>query len=133
MRNAPRRYRRGQWLVERERQQTDLPGPPRPLDDAEPIQSGIDALMQKLGAASLTWLNTLQQDWADIVGKTVAAHTRPGQLQERVLTVYVDSSAWLAELSHFGRDEMLKNLQKKYGTERIKSVRLQNDPDAGNR
>ncbi len=89
--------------------------------------------MQKLGAASLTWLNTLQQDWADIVGKTVAAHTRPGQLQERVLTVYVDSSAWLAELSHFGRDEMLKNLQKKYGTERIKSVRLQNDPDAGNR
>ena len=126
-----KRYRRGQWLVERERHQIGLPAPPRPLDDAAEIRPAIEALMKKFGTASVTWLNELEQDWPGLVGETVAKHTRPGHLQETTLTVYVDSAAWLAELSRFGQREMLNKIQAKYDKTRIRSVRLQPDPDQG--
>lgn len=90
----------------------------------------IESLIKKLGIAPDTWITGMTNDWADIVGVDVAAHTRPGTIQGTCLVVYVDSSAWLAELSRFAKNAMLKKLQQRFDRSRINDIRLQLDPDA---
>ncbi|MDA1045079.1 MAG: DUF721 domain-containing protein [Verrucomicrobia bacterium] len=119
----------GQWRVQRERAQID-PGPPqKPRADATPVGPTIESLVKKLGIAPDTWITGMANDWTDIVGKDVAAHTRPGVFQGKCLIVYVDSSAWLAELSRIAKRSMLKKLQERLDTSQISDLRLQLDPD----
>lgn len=122
-------YNRGQWLVQRERAQIDPGPPPKSFEEPKPLGPAIESLIKKLGIASETWLNELSDSWESIVGKDVAAHTRPGLIQNGCLVVYVDSSAWLMELSRIAKRSMLKTLQERYTPARIRDVRLQLDPD----
>ena len=122
-------YNSGQWRVQRERAQIDPGPPPRPRIEASPVRPMIESLVKKLGIAPDTWITSLANDWADIVGIDVAAHTRPGQIQGKCLVVYVDSSAWLSELSRFAKRSMLKKLQERHNPSRIADIRLQLDPD----
>ena len=77
------------------------------------------------------WLRHLEEQWLDVIGGQIAGHARPGPMQGATLTIYVTSSAWLSELSRFGKTRLLANLQKKFGRDRIRSVRIQLDPDLG--
>ena len=128
----PRRERSrvstGAWSVQRERCSIPDYGPPPEFREASPIGSLIPALMKKLGLESQQWLSALEEEWTDLVGGAVAKHTRPGRFRNGALVVFVDSSTWLSELSRYGRDKMLKNLQARFGVERITGVRLEPDP-----
>ena len=86
--------------------------------------------MKNIGLDSQHWVDTLSQEWSDIVGKAVGLHTRPGRVEGQQLTVFVDSSVWLNELKRYGAKQMLKNLQDKLGAARIRNVRLQLDPES---
>ena len=68
------------------------------------------------------------KDWAELVGAQVAQHTRPGRIHRKMLFVFVDHSLWLNELSRYGQQKMLENIQAKFGSDKIKSIRLQLDP-----
>ena len=108
-----RSFNFGRWQVERERHQ--LPAEHRP--DAPEATVTIGEL-----AASLL-KNTA------LVGDALARRARPGQLQRAVLTVYVSNAAWLHELSRYGKTELLKKLQDRFGPTRITDLRFQADPD----
>ena len=121
-------YNRGRWQLELERQQ--LPGdtPPSPANEAG-VQDVLSGLLKRLGIDERVWLRELESAWASVVGAAVAAHTRPGRYQNGYLTVFVDSSAWLSELSRYGQKEMLGKLQARFGGNNVRSIRLQPDPD----
>ncbi len=94
-----------------------------------PIKEVIPGLLQKLGLESRLWEQALVNEWPVLVGEQVALHTRPGRIYHGVLHVFVKNSAWLNELSRYGRKEMLANLQRRFGTTRIRQIRLQIEPD----
>jgi len=85
--------------------------------DAINIAGFLAQAMKKLGLEGDHWLDVLQAEWTKIVGEGVAKHTCPGRFDKKKLTVFVDSSTWLNELSRYGQKEMLANIQKRFGKE----------------
>ena len=47
-------------------------------------------------------LQPIRDLWPQIVGETAANHSQPANLEEGVLTVWVDSSLWATKLRHLG-------------------------------
>ncbi len=78
----------------------DHPSPGDP-GDASPIRVGdaLDPVLRSLGSSAVA-LVTLGQHWSDLVGPTLAAHSRPSRLDGGVLTVVVDQSAWATEFRY---------------------------------
>ncbi|MCX7591737.1 MAG: DUF721 domain-containing protein [Kiritimatiellae bacterium] len=109
----------------------EISAPTTGVDPTRRISEVISRLMARMGLEQDLWLSELTNEWPGLVGEVVARHTRPGQLIGRTLVVFVDSPAWLNELHRYGRAEMLANLQKRFGMERIQAVRLRPDPDVG--
>jgi predicted nucleic acid-binding Zn ribbon protein len=88
----------------------------------------IGAVLAKLDLGEQLWLRRLESEWVEVAGQTLARHARPGRYERRILVVFVDSSSWLSELNRYGRKELLENLQKRFGADRISDLRLQLDP-----
>lgn len=71
----------------------------------------------------------LREGWADIVGKSIAAHAQPEQIRYHRLYLAVDSPAWMQELSFLKTPLLEKvnealarfqtNLDKKYRVDEI--------------
>jgi len=53
-------------------------------------------------------LETVFSRWSELVGPTVAAHTRPASLRGGVLVVNVDEPAWGSELRYRAQDLLSK-------------------------
>lgn len=126
------RFNAGRWRILQERGRIDADArPPQPPMQDESLDSVMPGLMRKFGIAPDYWQEKLTNDWSQIVGPAVAKHTRPGKLEAVSLTVYVDNSVWLHELKQVGYKPLLEKLQKKYGPEKIRHMKLLLDPDAG--
>ena len=95
------------------------------------MQAIVPALLRRLGLEKEQWLTELAEEWTVLVGSDVARHARPGRLDHGTLTVFVDNSVWLSELSRYGKEKMLEKLRERFGAKRFKGLRLQLDPDAG--
>ncbi len=124
-------FNRGKWEVEKERHHIKDYAPANESLDPGAIARFLPQIMKKLGLEGDHWLDVLQAEWTKIVGEGVAKHTCPGRFDKKKLTVFVDSSTWLNELSRYGQKEMLANIQKRFGKDKIGSSRLQLDPDGG--
>jgi len=98
------------------------------VDGGIPIGKLIGPLLKSVKLDEQCRLGVLDTQWAVAVGPAVAAHTRPGRLFNKELTVFVDSSPWLHELKRYAHREMLANLQKLFGAATVRSIRLQIDP-----
>ena len=85
--------------------------------------------MKQLRLEDRLWEQTLLSEWEELVGTQVAMHARPGRLDRKVLYVFVSHPTWLSELSRFSQKQMLENLQKRFGADKIRSLRLQLDPE----
>ncbi len=92
-----------------------------------PFGKALEAMLKTMKLDDQLRMGRLETEWPKVMGTTVAAHTRPGRLNGDDLTVFVDSSVWLGEL-HRSRARMLANLQKAFGKNRIRTLRLQIDP-----
>ena len=123
-----RQYRRGRWRVQRERCRIEDWRPPPDGPEASAIAPIVKRVMADSVPPTLGWMTELHEQWASIVGETVAAHTRPGQLSGQRLYVYVDSAVWLNELKRFGRDRILLRIQAAFGRERVAGLQLVPDP-----
>lgn len=121
-----RSFSRGQWQVQRERHHLDRDTPPE-TGQSTSLAEVIPSVVKELGLADEVLHRALLDEWTTLVGPQVAQHAHPGRLERRVLCIFVDSSAWLSELSRYGQKQLLANLQKRFG-DAIRSVRLQLDP-----
>jgi len=92
-----------------------------------PIAKLIAPLLKAVKLDEQCRMGVLEEKWEVAVGKSMAAHTRPGILANKLLVIFVDSSPWLAELYRIQKEILLK-LQKTFGRDVILAVRLQLDP-----
>ena len=125
-----RKYDKGRWQLEKERHQIDSNAPPAP-DQSTDIGEVIPELMRKMGLQNRLWEKELIDEWVSLVGPQVAAHARPGRIDRKILYVFVSHPGWLSELSRYGQKEILKKLQDRFGSDKVKGIRLQLDPDQG--
>ena len=122
------KYNKGKWQLERERHQIPYQPPASPQPEKEALEDILPSVLRKLKIEGPHWTMKLADEWENIVGKAVAAHTRPGQVNGTLLVIFVDSSAWLNELRRFHEPQILKNVQEHVGKEQITRLRLQVDP-----
>jgi predicted nucleic acid-binding Zn ribbon protein len=125
-------FNAGAWQVQRERFRLEKDAP-APAEHIVPMAEAVAEMMSKLGLDDRLWEQQLLSEWEVFVGPQVAKQTRPGRIQRGVLSIFVSHPTWLAELERSGKQHILKNLQERFGTEKIRSVRLQLDPDSGPR
>jgi hypothetical protein len=86
------------------------PGTPRAIGDL--LTDAVPQLSDRLAELRL------QQSWEAVVGSDIARRTRPGNLAEGCLTVIVDNSPWLQELS-LRRAELLARIQRRCAAVRV--------------
>jgi predicted nucleic acid-binding Zn ribbon protein len=72
--------------------------------DPRPVGGSLDRIVRRFGGASVSSLDRLFAHWEDVVGPSVAAHTRPLSLKAGVLAVAVDNPAWATQLRLLSTD-----------------------------
>jgi hypothetical protein len=92
------------------------------------ISSMVGSLVSTLKLDEQGRMGVLIEQWPTAVGKGIAAHTRPGRLINKELTIFVDSSPWLSELQRGAKKELLAKLQSVFGRDVILTIRLSMDP-----
>jgi len=80
-------------------------------------------LAERGGWGQVMDLCRLRAAWGDLVGSAVAAHSHPEKIGRGRLTVTVDNSAWLMQLS-FYRDEMRGKAVGLLGADKVSDVFL---------
>ncbi|MBF0439515.1 MAG: DUF721 domain-containing protein [Magnetococcales bacterium] len=94
--------------------------PPGPLSDL------ILAVAGKLLDHPNSKATLLSRNWHQAVGGYLSKHTEPLKLQNGILTVRVDSSAWLTELT-FLTPEILQKLQNILPPGSLKGIRFKQE------
>lgn len=87
----------------------------------------VDALTGELGWDSELDKAELIGAWAELVGETTAAKSSPVGIEDGVLTVQCESTAWATQL-RIMRTELLAAIAQKYPRAGIQSIRF-NGPD----
>lgn len=63
----------------------------------------------------------IESFWKELVGESGFKHSRPLTIRKEVLTVQVDSSGWMQELTMKKRN-ILKGLKRRLGKDRISEI-----------
>jgi len=95
--------------------------------DPRGLASVVDSMTSELGWDSELDKAELIDDWAELVGETTAAKSRPVGIEDGVLTVRCESTAWATQL-RIMRTELLAAIAERYPRAGIQSIRF-NGPD----
>lgn len=68
------------------------------MADPVPITHSLDGIMKSLRGTDRIQIGGVFGKWADAVGENVALHVNPIRLDEGVLTVEADESAWATQV-----------------------------------
>lgn len=84
----------------------------------------IDGLAVRMGWESPLARSDLLAAWPEIVGLETALHATPAGIEEGVLTVHCDSTAWATQL-RLMREQITTTIATRYPAAQIESVRFQ--------
>lgn len=90
---------------------------------AEPVGEVLRRWMSRSGVLRGTDRDRIEEAWRGLLGPD-AAHTRLEGLRGNVATFVVDSSALLAELRQFRKQELIEGLREQVKTYFVRDVRL---------
>lgn len=96
-----------------------LPEPSQPrrvADSLDRLASGFGA-----GTTRASTLSAVFASWSDLVGDTVAAHSRPRALRDGRLAVVVDDPAWATQLRWLEAD-LVRRLGEVLGDGQVAAV-----------
>lgn len=93
-----------------------------PRTAEKPVGDVLKKILPKLGLDQQVRQNELVTAWPEIVGKVVAKHARPVSLRDGILTVGVDNSMWLSELSRYQKPLLLRKVRDHLGKTAVKDV-----------
>lgn len=101
----------------------DMPWESLGSSDPDPVrvESGIERLLRSLGAPRPVALASLFDNWADMVGDTVAANVHPVKLSDTTLKVVVDDPSWASQMKWMATD-VLKRLDEGLGEGVVTSI-----------
>jgi predicted nucleic acid-binding Zn ribbon protein len=84
----------------------------------------LDSLTSRMGWTSPLARSELLASWADLVGAETAEHSSPVSIEEGVLSVRCDSTAWATQL-RLMRSQITTEIAKRYPNAGIESVRFE--------
>ena len=89
------------------------------------LREAVASFMETSGLSKQTVSDQIGRAWRDILGAETAKHTRLSRtLTKGTLTVEVDSSALLSELSGFRKAELIAGLQERVKRKHIEDIRF---------
>ncbi len=109
------------------RRATVVPGSTVPFGggrDAVGLGDAIDSLTSKLGWNSPLAQSELLANWAEIAGQETAEHSTPSSIEDGVLTVRCDSTAWATQL-RLMKVAISTTIAQRYPEAGIQSVRFE--------
>ena len=127
--NRRKPYSRGQWEVARERFRVADLQPPAEDAGALPLAALIPEALKGMKLDAHAQVARIAAAWPEIVGPQLAGNTRPAQLENKILLVYVSHPAWIMELRGAMTAEILRRLQAKFGASDLKNLRFAVDPE----
>lgn len=92
--------------------------------DPEGLGSIMDALSSKLGWSSPLARSELLASWVKIAGVDTAEHSTPAGIEDGVLTVRCDSTAWATQL-RLMRGQIMNSIVARYPDAGIDSLRFE--------
>jgi predicted nucleic acid-binding Zn ribbon protein len=92
--------------------------------DAHTLGDVMDALTMRMGWTSPLARAELIASWPDLVGGETASHSTPVGIEEGVLTVQCDSTAWATQL-RLMRTKVTTEIAKRFPDAGIQSVRFE--------
>ena len=98
----------------------DGPGP-------RPIGEALDRVLKGLGAPSASGVHLVFDRWAEVVGESLAARTRPLRIDGQRLVLAVDEPA-MATHVRFLQAELLDRLEQLLGPGRVTALDLRVGP-----
>ncbi|WP_082487226.1 DUF721 domain-containing protein [Leifsonia sp. Root112D2] len=96
--------------------------------DPHGLGSVMDVLTTELGWSSPLARSELMASWPKLAGDETAKHSDPVGIDDGVLTVRCESTAWATQL-RLMRSELLKHIAERFPDAGIQSIRFQG-PDA---
>jgi predicted nucleic acid-binding Zn ribbon protein len=95
-----------------------------PGRDPHGLGDVIDGLASKMGWTSPLARSQLLSSWPEIVGGETAEHSEPAGIEEGVLTVRCDSTAWATQL-RLMRGQITTTIAQRFPDAGIESVRFE--------
>jgi predicted nucleic acid-binding Zn ribbon protein len=92
--------------------------------DPEGLGSVVSALTSKLGWVSPLAQSELLASWNEIAGQETAEHSTPVGIEDGVLTVRCDSTAWATQL-RIMRGQIINQIVARYPDAAIDSLRFE--------
>jgi predicted nucleic acid-binding Zn ribbon protein len=126
--NRRRPFNRAKWELARERFRIADYTPPAPDPGAPPLGAFVNDVLKGMKLSAHAQVSQIAAAWPDLVGPQLAANTRPGHIENKLLTVFVSHPAWLMELRGAPAAEILSRLQDHFGKSEIKNIRWSIDP-----
>ena len=95
-----------------------------PGRDPHGLGDVMDGLASKMGWTSPLARSELLASWAEIVGAETAEHSDPSAIEEGVLVVRCDSTAWATQL-RLMRSQVTTTIAQRFPAAGIESVRFE--------
>ena len=127
--NRRKPYNRGQWEVARERFRVADLRPPAEDAGALPLAALLPEALKGMKLDAHAQVARIAAAWPEIVGPQLAGNTRPAQLENTILLVYVSHPAWIMELRGPMTAEILSRVQARFGKDAVKNLRFAVDPE----
>ena len=89
----------------------------------KPLARSLAGSLSEAGVSRLWMLAQIVQDWPEIVGRALAIHTTPVDLQAGVLWVAADHALFAAQLRELGRD-ILRALRRRLRDRELRALRV---------
>ncbi len=97
-------------------------GRPR-WEDPQPLVSAIGGLLDTRGWQQQAAMGSVFGRWAEIVGRDLAAHTRPDSFADGELAVTADSTAWATQVRLLAA-VLVKRLNTELGDGSVRRVKV---------
>ena len=88
-----------------------------------PVGDIVKAVFEKLEREKTLTKEDVEARWKEMAGETAAKHTRPVSLRKGTLTVFVDASTWMHEMS-IQKRKLLKQLKRVFGKDKILAIQF---------
>jgi predicted nucleic acid-binding Zn ribbon protein len=100
---------------------------PGDVPDPRPVGASLDRVAASLGVPLASTLSTVFASWPELVGESVAQHSRPRSLNAGVLVVAVDEPAWATQLRWLEAD-LLTRLEGSLGPGQVARIEVRVQP-----
>lgn len=94
-----------------------------PASFFDPVSTVLRGIARRFGLEAKLLEHRLREQWPEIAGQHVAAHTRPDQIRFKKLYLIAETSVWLQQLTYL-KPMLIEKINQAAGSEIITDIVL---------